>query len=206
MERFGAKILIILSCMFIVLGSAQADPKKGPPGQGNAARGWTSTGGPPPWAPAHGYRRGRGKDKDYDLARLPIDIASGSCNREEIGRVLGGIAGGVIGSEIGDGDGRLIAVAAGTMVGVIIGGEIGRSMDRADALCVDQALEHAPDGSRIIWTGNDRQYAVVPKETYQDGNGRYCREYYMDAQVGGRTEEVFGRACRQPDGSWQLIN
>ena len=204
MKQTGKKLLIILSSLFIVIGTASADPYKDESGNGRGKSAWKQDrGGPPPWAPAHGYRRDR--DRDYDLARLPIDIASGRCNREVIGQVLGGAAGAVIGSGVGDGDGRLIAVAAGTLAGVIIGGEIGRAMDRTDALCLDQSLEYAPDGSRIIWTDNERQYAVTPKETYQDREGRYCREYTMDAQVGDQTQQVYGTACRQPDGSWRMV-
>lgn len=203
MNTIGRKILIIMSSMFIILGSAYADPPKGSPGNGRGkAAVKQNGGGPPPWAPAHGYRRGR--EEGYDLARLPIDISSGRCNREAIGQILGGAAGAVIGSEIGDGDGRLIAVAAGTIAGVIIGGEIGRAMDRNDKLCVDQAMEYAPDGARITWTGDERQYTVIPKGTYQDREGNYCREYTMDAQVSGRTQQVYGTACRQPDGSWRM--
>lgn len=161
--------------------------------------------GPPPWAPANGYRQNHDQYRDYGLTAVPIDITTGRCNREVIGQVLGGAIGGLAGSQIGDGTGRLIAVAAGTLAGVIIGGEIGKSMDKADQLCFDQALEHAPDGSKIVWNDNDTQYAVTPQETVQEDGGRYCREYYMDANVQGRTQQVVGTACRQPDGSWQLV-
>jgi len=159
--------------------------------------------GPPPWAPAHGYRRNH--YRDYGLAAMPIDIGAGRCNREIIGQILGGAVGGLAGSEIGDGTGRLIAVAAGTLAGVIIGGEIGRSMDRADQLCIDQTLEHAPDGGRIIWNDEATQYSVTPRETFQDNDGRYCREYTMDVIIQGQTEQAYGKACRQQDGSWQMV-
>lgn len=158
--------------------------------------------GPPPWAPAYGYRRGHdGVDR---AVAMPVDVHNGSCNRELIGRILGGATGGLVGSQIGDGGERLVAVAAGTVIGMIVGGEIGRSMDHADKLCVDQALEAAPDGTKIRWNDADRQYTVTPRNTQQNADGQYCREYQMDTQVGGRTQQVVGRACRQPDGSWKI--
>ena len=40
----------------------------------------------------------------------------------------------------------------------------------------------------------------------EDYSGRYCREYTTEAVVGGRTKQVYGTACRQPDGSWQLVS
>jgi len=37
-------------------------------------------------------------------------------------------------------------------------------------------------------------------------DGRYCREYQSKVKVGGQTQETFGRACQQPDGSWEIIS
>ena len=162
-------------------------------------------GGPPPWAPAYGYRRGHHDDDDDHYAAVPVNVRTGDCNRELIGRILGGATGGLVGSQIGDGNGRLIAVAAGTVVGAIVGGEIGRSMDKTDKLCVDQALETAPDGTKIRWNNPDRQYTVTPQKTYQSDEGQYCREYQMESDIGGRTQQVYGKACRQPDGAWKIV-
>jgi len=229
MKKSGKILLVLLSASVLMVGVAMAEPNKhaknnekfennsvdckykskaGPGGYKEDLKckrvSHTSfaSNGPPPWAPAHGYRRKN--YSEYGLNAYPIEVESGRCNREVIGQILGGAVGGLAGSQIGDGTGRLIAVAAGTLVGVVIGGEIGKSMDRADTLCIDQALEHAPDGSSIHWNDTDHQYTVTPKETVQDTDGRYCREYSVDAGVQGKTEQVYGRACRQPDGSWQI--
>jgi surface antigen len=165
---------------------------------------------PPPWAPAHGYRaKGKGKKKDREeVYVVPYGIGQGTCYRELVGAAVGGVAGGVAGSQIGKGDGRTAAIIGGTILGVIVGGSIGRSMDRIDQNCVGQILEHAPDRQRIAWADHDSgsRYAVEPGRTFQQNDGRYCREYTTTAQVGGRSEQVHGTACRQPDGSWQLVN
>ncbi len=205
MRQFSKILLLLMSCTFLMVGALTAEPNKHAKGGGKGDRVGKSSfagNGPPPWAPAHGYRRKH--YSEYGLSAYPIDIDVGRCNREVIGQILGGAVGGLAGSQIGDGTGRLVAVAVGTLAGVVIGGEIGRSMDRADALCIDQALEHAPDGSSIRWNDADRQYSVTPQQTIQDDQGRYCREYSMDAGVKGQTQQVFGKACRQPDGSWQI--
>ena len=151
-------------------------------------------GGPPPWAPAHG------------LPAPPIDLSAGTCSREILGQVIGGGLGAAVGSQIGGGNGRLVAVAAGTIIGVLVGGEVGRAMDRQDALCVDQALESAPDGESIVWNSGRQTYRVTPTQTAQVDDGRYCREYRAQSSVDGRETQVFGTACRQPDGSWQIVN
>jgi len=198
--------IFIAGAVFLAGQNATAQPfdRGDRPGRGGPPS-WAERGGPPPWAPAHGYRNNHDRYRDYGLVAVPIDIRTGRCNREVMGQVLGAAVGGLAGSQIGDGTGRLIAVAAGTFAGMVIGGEIGRTMDRADSLCIDQALEHAPDGSTIRWNDDRHQYAVTPQKITQDANGRYCREYYMEADVQGQPQQVYGTACRQPDGSWQMV-
>ena len=39
-----------------------------------------------------------------------------------------------------------------------------------------------------------------------DGSGRYCREYQTTGRIGGRMEQLWGVACLQPDGSWDLAS
>jgi surface antigen len=164
-------------------------------------------GGPPPWAPAHGYRRHR--DGGYQAAyQPPFDLRRGRCNRTELGIVLGGLTGAVVGSQVVKRENRTAGIIGGSIIGALIGGSIGRSMDEIDQNCVGQALEHAPDGERIVWNTPDdgARYQVTPVETYQDNGGRYCREYQATSVIGGREQQTYGTACRQPDGSWQLIN
>jgi hypothetical protein len=74
-------------------------------------------------------------------------------------------------------------------------------------IAVSQVLEQAPDGQGIVWdepqTGN--QVEIVPTRSYQEADGRYCREYQSTATVAGRTQQVYGLACRQPDGTWAFV-
>jgi len=32
-----------------------------------------------------------------------------------------------------------------------------------------------------------------------------CREYQSTTQINGRPQQVYGTACRQPDGSWRVV-
>ena len=172
-----------------------------------------SWGDPPPWAPAWGYHKDRGKhhkDKDRNAYREQAEyrspyVASGQCNREGIGHAIGAVVGGAAGSTIGKGDGRTVATIVGTLVGYVLGGSIGRSMDEADRACIGQALEYEPAGREVTWTNpdTDARYTITPAEPYSD-DGRYCREFTRQAEVGGRTETVRGTACRQADGTWKV--
>ncbi len=156
---------------------------------------------PPPWAPAHGYRS------------QFADIGGGTCDRglmssEFLGGAVGGALGGFLGPKVGKGSGQLAATAAGVLLGALVGSSIGRSMGAADQHCVGKTLEAAPDNQTIAWRNPDANaaYTVTPVKTFQDRSGRYCREYTTEAVIGGRTEQVYGTACRQPDGSWQLVS
>lgn len=166
---------------------------------------------PPPWAPAHGYRakqKSKGKKHVAHAAApvvLPLNIDLGTCNRDVIGVFLGAAAGGTLGSTIGSGDGKTAAIIGGTIIGAIVGGSIGRTMDEIDQNCVGQALERASDGQSISWQGNEQEtYTVTPTRTGQTQSGTYCREYTTQATIGGQRQTMYGRACRQADGSWKL--
>jgi len=173
---------------------------------------------PPPWAPAHGWRakqkhkqKHKYKNRAYYDDRVytaPFDLDRGVCNRQVLGGLLGGATGALIGSRLAKGDDRAAAIIGGTIIGLIVGGSIGRSMDEVDQHCVGQTLEHAPDGETIYWNNQraDTQYQVTPVKTYQVNDGRYCREYQTTSVIGGRAQQTYGTACRQPDGSWELIS
>ncbi len=166
---------------------------------------------PPPWAPAHGYRDKYRDHHDYRPV-LPWHrrgyrndyVIGGRCNREALGAVLGGMLGGIAGSQIGKGSGNTAATIAGTVIGILVGRSIGRHMDDTDQQCTGQILEHAPDRATVRWYNPDSGtgYTVTPVTTWRHQDGRYCREYTTRATVGGQTREVYGQACRQPDGSW----
>ena len=178
-------------------------------------------GGPPPWAPAHGYRGKHGDGDDHeDRSRTtvvvkpqetvyvaPYDINVGRCNRQVLGSVVGGALGGIAGSTIGKGQGKTAAIIGGTVIGILVGGSVGRTMDDLDQACVGQILEHAPNQRPVEWQDPDKKqsYNVTPLETYKAPDGRYCREYVSTATIGGKKQQVYGTACRQPDGSWQTV-
>lgn len=125
---------------------------------------------------------------------------------EQTGMIVGGVLGGLLGNEVGGGHGRTAATIVGSLIGASIGGSVGRSMDATDRLKVAHSLETVRTGVPSSWRNPDtqRQYTVTPTSTIETGQGP-CREYILDAVIGGKTEQVYGEACRQPDGSWKII-
>ena len=126
--------------------------------------------------------------------------------QEQAGMIIGGALGGLLGSEVGGGHGRTAAIIIGTMAGAAIGGSVGRSMDETDRLKTSLALENVRTGVPTTWRNPDtmNEYSVTPTRTFTTESGP-CREFTMDALVGGSTEKIYGTACRQPDGSWRIV-
>ena len=67
-------------------------------------------------------------------------------------------------------------------------------------------LEYVPSNRSVYWEDGGYGYEVTPMRTYEPEPGRYCREYQTVVTVGGRAEQAYGTACRQPDGSWQIVS
>lgn len=128
-------------------------------------------------------------------------------SKEQTGAVTGAVLGGVLGAQVGKkGSGtRTGAIIAGTIIGGMIGGSIGRTMDNQDRMIANQTLETYPTHQSKTWQNPDsgNQYTMTPTRTYET-SGTPCREYTMDAVIDGRQEKVYGTACRQADGSWQV--
>jgi surface antigen len=132
--------------------------------------------------------------------------------KQTFGTLIGAGAGALAGSQIGSGRGQLAAVAVGTLLGAFLGSEVGKSLDRADRQAMERttqsSLETAPSGTATSWRNPDsgNYGTVTPQPAYQTSGGEYCREYQQTIVVGGETQSAYGTACRQPDGTWRIIN
>jgi surface antigen len=128
------------------------------------------------------------------------------------GAVIGGAAGGLLGSKIGGGKGQLAATAIGALLGVFVGSEAGKSLDKADKIYAERTahstLETGKTGQTSTWTNPDSGHTgtVTPTRTYKTAEGKNCREYQQTVTIDGKTERAYGTACRQPDGSWKIVN
>ena len=132
--------------------------------------------------------------------------------KEGTGTLLGAGAGAVLGSNIGKGKGNVVAIAIATLAGALFGQEIGRSLDRADRIAMGQnaqySLEYTRTNETTTWQNPDSGHSgsMTPLHTYQTQNGQYCREYQQTVNIGGRQQQAYGTACRQPDGTWLILN
>lgn len=134
-------------------------------------------------------------------------------NKENLGTVLGGAAGAWAGSSIGKGRGNTIATAVGGVLGAAIGNQIGKGLDERDRMLVAQTthntLESAPSYEPATWRNPDsgRYGEVVAQPAYQHANsGQQCRNFTQTIFVEGQAETARGTACRQSDGTWDIVN
>lgn len=141
------------------------------------------------------------------LALALLQLSACTVTRQESGAMMGAVVGGVVGNQVGGGHGKDIATAIGMFAGALAGSSIGKSLDQLDAANTQQALENGRTNQTTSWTNPDsgNDYSVTPTKTYQTTAGRYCREYQSSVNVGGQRERGYGTACRQEDGSWEIL-
>ena len=143
---------------------------------------------------------------------LGLIACVGNNQKEGGGALIGGVIGGILGNQVGKGKGRVVATAAGAAVGALLGSDIGRKLDKYDRIYAVKAQQSALETNKVgqpsSWSNPDsgNSGTVTPTNTFQHSDGTNCREFSQTVTVGGRTEEGYGTACRQPDGSWKIIS
>ena len=126
-----------------------------------------------------------------------------------IGGLGGATAGGLIGAALHGGP---LGIIGGALAGGLAGGAIGDFLDGKDKQqqqqAASRAMETAPSNSSVAWKNPDSGHSgtVTPVRTYQNDNGQYCREYQQTVNIGNQQHQAYGKACRQPDGSWKIVS
>ncbi len=148
---------------------------------------------------------------------LLLPLTLGACQtaqdnpKQTVGTLLGAGVGALVGSQLGGGKGKLAAVAVGAIAGGLLGSELGKSLDRADKAYAERttqnSLEYNRAGQVSSWKNPDSGNGgtITPVSTYKAADGADCREYTQTIEVGGRSEQAVGKACRQPDGTWRIV-
>lgn len=134
----------------------------------------------------------------------------GACeSKQTTGTLVGAAGGGLAGHWIGG----FWGAAAGALIGGLVGSQVGKSMDREDRARAEQASQTAMNqnatGQSTTWsnpnTGNSG--SVTPTtNAYVAQGGETCREFQQTVAAGGSSDTAKGRACKQADGSWKVVN
>lgn len=128
-----------------------------------------------------------------------------------VGSMAGAALGSAVGSSIGSAAGQAAVAVGGTLAGGLIGSALGAKLDSNDRVALQrttqETLETERSGVARPWRNPDSgvQGAVTADPAYQDADGRHCRPFSQTAKVGGEDSTVRGNACRNADGSWQIV-
>lgn len=60
-------------------------------------------------------------------------------------------------------------------------------------------------GETIIWEEGNASGSVTTSRRGSSSSGRPCREFQQRVTIGGKTEQAYGTACQNPDGSWEVV-
>jgi surface antigen len=153
------------------------------------------------------------------VALLAFLVASTGCGtmgqtmadnpKAATGAALGAAGGGLIGAAAGGG---AAGIVGGVLLGGLLGGAIGGALDQRDKQLAYQAqqatLESSRTGQTSTWKNPDTGHygSYTPTKTYESSSGQYCREYQEKVTIDGKSHSAYGTACRQPDGSWKIVN
>jgi surface antigen len=130
--------------------------------------------------------------------------------KEQGGTVLGALGGAAAGAALGDS--KWWAIGAGALVGGLVGNRVGNYLDERDRQqaysTANYALDHNKDGQTATWSNpqNNTSGYTRPTATQQTAAGDTCRTYETGVEAGGQSHSGTGTACRQPDGTWKLMN
>ncbi|MDD9912284.1 MAG: RT0821/Lpp0805 family surface protein [Alphaproteobacteria bacterium] len=138
-------------------------------------------------------------------------IPPGHPSNETVGAVMGGTIGGILGGQIGEGSGKTTAAVVGALLGAWAGSRIAAGMtpqDRQHYSTASTKAENVPVGQTVEWynpqSGNSG--TITPTREGPTNYGEYCREFQQTVTIDGETQRAYGTACRQPDGSWKIVN
>lgn len=147
------------------------------------------------------------------LIVLILAVALAGCagmSREEQGAVGGAALGIIVGVLAGNALDCQGCAAIGGAVGGIAGGAggaaWGRELDRLDRQNLSRTFESTPDHQAAHWRNpnNGAKHRAVVTKTYSEG-GRPCREFHDDVVIGGKRQQIYGKACRTGPNSWELV-
>lgn len=155
--------------------------------------------------------------KTYLMTALVSSIALTACSEGpgftsgDVGTGIGAVSGAIIGSQFGGGSGQTVAAVVGALAGAWVGNKVAAGMTAQDRGYYETAATRAasaPVGQQITWANpqSGNQGTIVPVREGRDSSGNACREYQQTVTIGGKTERAYGTACKQPDGSWKILN
>ncbi len=145
------------------------------------------------------------------LALLSACTGGAGKNGEKFGSATGAVIGTVVGAKTGSGSGKALSAGLGAIFGAWLGKIVGKSLDEADRKQANETAQETMDtadvGQTTTWSnpdsGNSGTYTPTSARTAK--NGQECRNFESSVIIDGKEEKASGRACRQADGAWKIV-
>ncbi|SVB96224.1 uncharacterized protein METZ01_LOCUS249078 [marine metagenome] len=144
------------------------------------------------------------------IGLVTLPLLGGCATKMQTGTALGALTGGALAYGLGqDSHNKELWTVLGIGLGAMVGSNIGQQLDERDRILMGQTFNHtmekAPINATGQWQNPDTGHggSVTPIRTFDTGTGP-CREFTQTVSIGGHTEEAYGTACRQADGSWKI--
>jgi surface antigen len=171
---------------------------------------------PPPPGPAYGddrdarWRQQYSREYDYQDDNYYRECRNGP---DPGGVLAGAVIGGLLGNTLGRGGGQ----AGATVAGVVIGGAAGAALT-TDMNCEDRSyaykiyyngLNAGRRNASYDWRNpkNGHRGTFVVGDYYTDPAGFRCATFSQVTYINNRPpQEVRGRACQEPNGTWAVVN
>ncbi|SVB34972.1 uncharacterized protein METZ01_LOCUS187826 [marine metagenome] len=137
---------------------------------------------------------------------------SGTLTKQDTGTAIGAITGGALTYGLAkNSSNKGVWTVLGVGLGAMLGSNIGAQLDERDRLLAGQTLqssmETAPDNSSGGWNNpnSGNSGTITPTATTITSSGQPCREFTQTVSIGGESQQAYGTACRQADGSWKIV-
>ncbi len=109
---------------------------------------------------------------------------------------------------------KRIMIAAAALLWPLVGLTTASGQDFAgpEQQAMTDTFQYAMEKNQLNqaaeWVNPDtgRSGVVAPTRTFSNSQGQPCREFIQTIIIGGREEQGYGTACRQPDGDWQIVS
>ena len=141
------------------------------------------------------------------------DVYYQQCRRspDPAGVLIGGLIGGLLGNAAGRGGNRTGTTIAGVIFGGAVGAALTSNMDCEDRSYAYKTYYNGFNSGRpgsYQWRNprNDHRGAFRIGGYYNDPYGFRCARFTQVTYIQNRSYNANGIACRQPDGSWAVVN
>jgi len=147
-------------------------------------------------------------------ALVPVFVLSACADQgpnQNGGTAIGAVTGGLMGAAIAGPHNAGAGLLFGALAGGIVGNAIGKSIDDEDRRRMREAEMRAytsPLNQAIVWDNPNNGHSgyITPVREGHTDSGAYCREFQSEVTVGGQRQSAYGKACREPDGSWRIVS